>query len=658
MQAANGLRSVSSPTAAASMAGGNLSGKVANLDAARKIGNEIMMNTQQNTQSNSKYTCMPMTNGQAYYSTNGGQYDYQQSQQQQHQQPNRPYPSGMMSNQAQHQQQMYSSQQTNNSYQHHHHQQHQQQQHQQQVYSNQQHYQMQRQHQQQLNSPTGSLAHHHHQQQQQHPNLMRSTSSNNAGLISNQSNPNMPAYNQMNSMGHQNMNQNNSTSHAMYPNSMPANASINKSQQHHQTMYFNNNNSNNGANGSNGSPVYNAPTNWNHSNNSEFYHNNSNNGRLPASNGANTPMANGPTHGHYQNSVHPLSGSANNNNNFQSNVTGANTANPVPSNNSNSYYNSNTFDFSPSSSSCSSVSSNSSSSSSSSSSSLNTSANMNLNNNKSSPLDNLERLVLLPETIMADSAKTVSNNEQSSSEPNGYESTNHHSANSTFYDHGNEVPTPSTPISNSSNKNSNKRNLNDMSPIGNSSKKRCNPMSLNYGGQDYNNRMQQQQQQQQQRTFSPPNKQQMPPIPVQQQTSLLPDDPTAFDDDSALIASLNVNLNEQASTNANQSSDVTSANIIDASNFDFLDYLPELNSTTIDQTITTATAESTSSSGNAQPAGHLELNSPESIDNLFKPNMYTAGSNFNGGQANYNHASASTTNNYSNPNNNMIYSYQ
>ena len=34
---------------------------------------------------------------------------------------------------------------------------------------------------------------------------------------------------------------------------------------------------------------------------------------------------------------------------------------------------------------------------------------------------------------------------------------------------------------------------------------------------------------------------------------------------------------------------ISSANIIDASNFDFLDYLPELNSNTIDQTITTVT---------------------------------------------------------------------
>jgi hypothetical protein len=51
----------------------------------------------------------------------------------------------------------------------------------------------------------------------------------------------------------------------------------------------------------------------------------------------------------------------------------------------------------------------------------------------------------------------------------------------------------------------------------------------------------------------------------------------------------------------------TAANlIIDASNFDFLDYLPELNSTTIDQTITTATSH----------IAHITLDKSEPLDLL------------------------------------------
>ena len=47
-------------------------------------------------------------------------------------------------------------------------------------------------------------------------------------------------------------------------------------------------------------------------------------------------------------------------------------------------------------------------------------------------------------------------------------------------------------------------------------------------------------------------------------------------------------LQQQEQQEQQQAATSISVNIIDASNFDFLDYLPELNSNTIDQTITTA----------------------------------------------------------------------
>ncbi len=52
-----------------------------------------------------------------------------------------------------------------------------------------------------------------------------------------------------------------------------------------------------------------------------------------------------------------------------------------------------------------------------------------------------------------------------------------------------------------------------------------------------------------------------------------------------------------------------SANIIDASNFDFLDYLPELNSNTIDQTITIGGVDSLNNLDDLQAA---DVNSLES----------------------------------------------
>lgn len=53
----------------------------------------------------------------------------------------------------------------------------------------------------------------------------------------------------------------------------------------------------------------------------------------------------------------------------------------------------------------------------------------------------------------------------------------------------------------------------------------------------------------------------------------------------------------------NCNTDTNDTNIIDASNFDFLDYLPELNSTTIDQTITTATSLSNININHSTVAG-------------------------------------------------------
>ena len=253
---------------------------------------------------------------------------------------------------------------------------------------------------------------------------------------------------------------------------------------------------------------------------------------------------------------------------------------------------------------------------------------MNLNSNKNSPLEYLERLVLLPEAQTAD-AKGEPTSELNSFGANSGDV--HQSNNSaSFYEHASEIHTPSGPAAHQSNKNLNKRNLNDISPISNS-KKHCNTMNtMNYGGGQSYNRMPPQQQQQQQ-IYSSPSKQQTPPQ-QQQQASLLANDP-AFDDDAALIASLNVNLTNE-NNNANSmhtvanGADTASANIIDASNFDFLDYLPELNSTTIDQTITTANIDSASStslsSSSAQPA-QLDLHSPESIDNLFAGSANSAG---------------------------------
>ena len=69
------------------------------------------------------------------------------------------------------------------------------------------------------------------------------------------------------------------------------------------------------------------------------------------------------------------------------------------------------------------------------------------------------------------------------------------------------------------------------------------------------------------------------------------------------------------STNQEQIQLISSANIIDASNFDFLDYLPELNSNTIDQTITTVT--NTASVGGETAVG-------ASLDNFYGYNSFQA----------------------------------
>jgi hypothetical protein len=69
------------------------------------------------------------------------------------------------------------------------------------------------------------------------------------------------------------------------------------------------------------------------------------------------------------------------------------------------------------------------------------------------------------------------------------------------------------------------------------------------------------------------------------------------------------------STNQEQIQLISSANIIDASNFDFLDYLPELNSNTIDQTITTVT--------NTAGVGG-ETAASASLDNFYGYNSFQA----------------------------------
>ncbi|CAF1018849.1 unnamed protein product [Brachionus calyciflorus] len=69
----------------------------------------------------------------------------------------------------------------------------------------------------------------------------------------------------------------------------------------------------------------------------------------------------------------------------------------------------------------------------------------------------------------------------------------------------------------------------------------------------------------------------------------------------------------------NNHTDLGSANLIDTCNFDFLDYLPELNSNTIDQTITSSTTTTSSESVTSQLDNLL---SPEQISQTFQFNNF------------------------------------
>jgi hypothetical protein len=203
------------------------------------------------------------------------------------------------------------------------------------------------------------------------------------------------------------------------------------------------------------------------------------------------------------------------------------------------------------------------------------------NGNKNSPLEYLERLALLPECQVIDPKSIV--NETTTNEINNNSNYNNENIN------GSQMPisiTNSTSfdlIDNS--KIYNKRNLNDMpdllsSPL-QANKKACN--LSNYKASLYatgvaSSHNQSQKLYQHQYSMSPAGHFSTDQVPS---GDLLSNEMSIQN----VISASNITNN---SNNDNQIN--LTSNIIDACNFDFLDYLPELNSTTIDQTIKTATS--------------------------------------------------------------------
>jgi len=172
--------------------------------------------------------------------------------------------------------------------------------------------------------------------------------------------------------------------------------------------------------------------------------------------------------------------------------------------------------------------------------------------NKNSPLEYLERLALLPESV------EVKNNSEKFDEINN---------------------------------NQKKRNFSNNSEeflINNNSKKVCNnnhQMGMNFSNQRANLILNE----------SPSSSSSTTSSSSTSSSSF-----NAFLPHNSILTDVDCDHLTDENTNSNNGN-----NIIDAANFDFLDYLPELNSTTIDQTITTATSFS-----------NININNSEGLDLL------------------------------------------
>ena len=262
---------------------------------------------------------------------------------------------------------------------------------------------------------------------------------------------------------------------------------------------------------------------------------------------------------------------------------------------------------------------------------------------KNSPLEYLERLALLPEAQVVDPKSIV--NENNANEAATLNS-NYTEPLSQSYDLGD--------YQQQQQKSFNKRNLNDI-PDQSASKKLCN--NSNSNSPNFKANFTQPQQQQHYvpnsgaSTATNKTFQQLDltgfTMNNQRSTQLLNDSPSSsssttssnsstssacfnavlphsnmFNDDEQLNNDDNIQPNSDDNSNNNNNN--SSTNIIDASNFDFLDYLPELNSTTIDQTITTATSFSNINLGNTDHLENIDSNdvSFESIYQQQQPTQW------------------------------------
>ena len=264
---------------------------------------------------------------------------------------------------------------------------------------------------------------------------------------------------------------------------------------------------------------------------------------------------------------------------------------------------------------------------------------------KNSPLEYLERLALLPEGQVVDPKSIV--NENNANEAAAINSGYTAEPLSQPFDLGDYQQQKSF----------NKRNLNDV-PDQSASKKVCN--SSNSNSPNFKSNFTQPQQQQHyvpnSGASTAANKTTFQQLDLtsftmsnQRSTQLLNDSPSSsssttssnsstssacfnavlphsnmFNDDEQLNNDDNIQPNSSDDNNNNNNNNNSSSNIIDASNFDFLDYLPELNSTTIDQTITTATSFSNINLGNTDHLENIDSNdvSFESIYQQQQPTQW------------------------------------